>query len=262
MADPRLGPASHPRPEKLSVMMPSAKMGSMGTLLSSQSMFMFTSSMAPPVPPTAMVTMLLASWIRRRVFRSWKKWFQSSFELVVVESDAELDADAVLALRRAANWHWRGVDVGFRGVFWKEILVEICLDVTRTAHGCRASDMKDDDECGRCAPREKAVRRVVWSGSWSWSPRLLPRVTRRAAAAAVVGVNIVSFVVPVQLEDRRMQFRCVAAAEWIDGGVESFSFLLSRRACRKLDVVCFGKLSWVGLSGKSLIDKFGGALLS
>lgn len=201
MADPRLGPASHPRPEKPRVMMPSAKMGSMGTLLSSTSKFMFTSSMAPPVPPMAMVTMLLASWILRRVFRSWKKWFQSRLELVavVVEPDVELDVDAVLALRRAVNWYGRDVDVGFRGVlFWKAMLVEICLDVTRTAHGCRASDSRDAECCGRCAAaREKAIWKVVWRGS----VRLLPRVTKRAAAAAVVGVNIVSFVVSVQFGD-------------------------------------------------------------
>jgi hypothetical protein len=119
----------------------------MGTLLSSQSMFMFTSNTAPAVPPTAIVTILLASWNRRRVFRSWKKVFQSSFGLGVsaelaVGPDVVPEAEAVLALRREANRHWK--DMGFRAVVWNEMLVEIRLEGTLLAHGCRASEEKDE----------------------------------------------------------------------------------------------------------------------
>ncbi|KAJ8122225.1 hypothetical protein ONZ43_g1524 [Nemania bipapillata] len=107
-----------------------------------------------------MVTMLLASWIRRRVFRSWKKLFQSSFGR---EGDGELaaepDVEAVVAFRRPANWHWRGVGC-FRGAIWKVILVEIWRDGTRVVvQGFRTRDMsgEDDDEYGQFAPRAKAV---------------------------------------------------------------------------------------------------------
>jgi hypothetical protein len=91
--------------------------------------------------------MLLASWKRRRVFRSWKKLFQSSFGVGDADEPAgelavEPDVDIVLAFLRAVNWHWR--DMGFRGVVWKEILVEICLDGTRAVHGCRASGTNDE----------------------------------------------------------------------------------------------------------------------
>ncbi|TRX90121.1 hypothetical protein FHL15_009040 [Xylaria flabelliformis] len=109
------------------------------------------------------------------------------------EVAVELDADAVLAFRRGANWHRN--DVGFRVVVWKEIFVEICLDGARTAHGCRASD-ENGEEYGQLAPRAKAF--------WSWRP-LLPMVAKRAAAAAVVvGVNMVSSNTSVQLQDLRI----------------------------------------------------------
>ncbi len=142
MDDPRLGPASHPRPAKLSVTMPSAKTGSMGTLLSSQSMFMLTSSTAPAVPPMAIVTMLLASWNRRRVFRSWKKPFQSSLGAGAEDGrDGPLDADAVLAWRRAAKRHCTDGGLRVVGRGKEGIFVESCRDDTwAAARGGRASD--------------------------------------------------------------------------------------------------------------------------
>ena len=108
---------------------------------------------------------------------------EEDVELAEELAPAALEADAVLAFRRAANWHC--TDVGFRvGLGWKKVLVlENGFDGTRgAAHGWRASEEKAA-AWGQLVPRTKAV--------WSCSPRL-PRATKRAAAAVVVGFNMVS----------------------------------------------------------------------
>lgn len=76
-AEPKLGPASHPSPAQLKVIMPKAKNGSIGTLFISQSISMLTRSVAPAVPPMNIVMILLVTWKRRRVLRRAKKVFQS-----------------------------------------------------------------------------------------------------------------------------------------------------------------------------------------
>lgn len=73
--------------------------------------------------------------------------FQSSFGLGVSAELAEEpavapEADAVLALRRAANWHWK--DMGFRAVVWNAMLEAIRLEGTRLVHGWRASEEIDE----------------------------------------------------------------------------------------------------------------------
>lgn len=105
--------------------------------------------------PTIMVTMLLASWMRRRVLRNRKKLFQSSFgsggegvedeeeEGEGLDADVDGGTDAVLALRRAANWHCTGIVVFRLVVVDRESFVSRGREDTR-ALGCRASDANDD----------------------------------------------------------------------------------------------------------------------
>lgn len=159
--------------------MPRAKKGSIGTLVSSQSMSMLTSRAAPAVPPTAIVRRLLASWNRRRVLRSVKKVFQSS---VGVEDSAAAAADVgavvVEAWRRGVlNWHC--TRAGLLAIGWVWNLIEGTDFEARAVH-CR---------CDRAASEEYWQLAPLVTVAWSLRLRA-PRALSRAADVA--GVNISS----------------------------------------------------------------------
>jgi hypothetical protein len=82
-----LGPISHPNAEKLIVIKPNVTIGSRGIWVTTGSARPVERKIAPPLPARRNMATLNPSWYRRRLFRSWKKVFQSSF--CGVESEAD-----------------------------------------------------------------------------------------------------------------------------------------------------------------------------